>query len=199
MKSNPVYRVCTKILFAPIILYGLYVQFHGDFGPGGGFQAGVIIAAAFILYGIVNSLEEVMQVAPPKIVTFMTVVGVALYGGVGVANLALGGNYLDYNTLSHDVAHGQHIGIILVELGVGITVTSVMLNLFYLFAGYKGVAREMTLDMLLMKWNYLIVVILMMIGLYIVMSRQNLVKKLVGLSIFPDVTFPALYLDRQGC
>ena len=142
MKSNPVYRVCTKILFAPIILYGLYVQFHGDFGPGGGFQAGVIIAAAFILYGIVNSLEEVMQVAPPKIVTFMTVVGVALYGGVGVANLFLGGNYLDYNTLSHDVAHGQHIGIILVELGVGITVTSVMLNLFYLFAGYKGGAKK---------------------------------------------------------
>ena len=88
-----------------------------------------------------------------------------------MANLALGGNYLDYNTLSHDVAHGQHIGIILVELGVGITVTSVMLNLFYLFAGYKGFA-EMTLDMLLMKWNYLIVVILMMIGLYIVMSRR---------------------------
>ena len=89
-----------------------------------------------------EQLLEAHQVAPPKIVTFMTVVGVALYGGVGVANLALGGNYLDYNTLSHDVAHGQHIGIILVELGVGITVTSVMLNLFYLFAGYKGVAKK---------------------------------------------------------
>lgn len=141
MKSNPVYRVCTKILFAPIILYGLYVQFHGDFGPGGGFQAGVIIAAAFILYGIVFSLEEVMEVAPPWVVTLMTAVGVMLYGGVGVVNLALGGNYLDYNTLADDVAHGQHYGILLVELGVGITVTSVMLNLFYLFAGYKGAAK----------------------------------------------------------
>ena len=142
MKSNPVFRVTTKILFAPIMLYGLYVQFHGDFGPGGGFQAGVIVAAAFILYGIVNSLEEVMTVAPPKIVTILTAVGVMLYGGVGVANLLLGGNYLDYNTLSHDAAHGQHIGIILVELGVGITVTSVMLNLFYLFAGYNGDGRK---------------------------------------------------------
>ena len=56
----------------------------------------------------------------------------------------------------------------------------------------------MTLDMLLMKWNYLIVVILMMIGLYIVMSRQNLVKKLVGAVDLPDITFPALYLHRQG-
>ena len=47
--DNLILRVCTKVLFTPIILFGLYVQFHGDFGPGGGFQAGVIVAAAFIL------------------------------------------------------------------------------------------------------------------------------------------------------
>ena len=52
MNENPILRVSTKILFAPIILFGLYVQFHGDFGPGGGFQAGVIVASAFILYSI---------------------------------------------------------------------------------------------------------------------------------------------------
>ena len=46
MKQNPVFRVVAKILFAPIIMFGLYVQFHGDYSPGGGFQAGVIIAAA---------------------------------------------------------------------------------------------------------------------------------------------------------
>ncbi len=141
MKSNPVFRVCTKILFAPIILFGLYVQFHGDFGPGGGFQAGVIIAAAFILYGIVFSHKEVIAVAPPRFVTAMMAFGIMLYGGVGVVNLLLGGNFLDYNTLSEDVAKGQHYGILLVELGIGITVTSVMLNLFYLFAGYKGAAK----------------------------------------------------------
>ena len=43
-QENPILRVSAKILFTPIILFGLYVQFHGDFGPGGGFQAGVIIA-----------------------------------------------------------------------------------------------------------------------------------------------------------
>ena len=52
MNQNPVFRVVAKILFAPIIMFGLYVQFHGDFGPGGGFQAGVIIAAAFILHAL---------------------------------------------------------------------------------------------------------------------------------------------------
>ena len=75
MKNNPILRVITKTLFAPIILYGLYVQFHGDFGPGGGFQAGVIIAAAFILYGMVFSLEELKQLAPPNITHALVAMG----------------------------------------------------------------------------------------------------------------------------
>ena len=38
-------------------------------------------------------------------------------------------------------------------------------------------------------WNYLIVILLMMIGLFLVISRENLVKKLVGLSIFQTSVF----------
>ena len=137
MSDNPVFRVTTKILFAPIIVYGLYVQFHGDFGPGGGFQAGVIIAAAFILYGLVFGMAALRRLAPPKIVAVFMAIGVLLYSAVGVASLLLGSNFLDYNALdAHDPAHGQHIGILLVEAGVGITVTSVMLVLFFTFAGY---------------------------------------------------------------
>ena len=138
MRDNPVYRVTTKVLFAPIIVYGLYVQFHADFGPGGGFQAGVIVAAAFILYALVFGLKDAKSVAPPGVVHALTAIGVLVYSGVGVANLLLGGNYLDYGTLAGDFAAAQHKGIILVELGVGVTVTSVMLALFYAFAGYAG-------------------------------------------------------------
>ena len=137
MSDNPVFRVTTKILFAPIVVYGLYVQFHGDFGPGGGFQAGVIIAAAFILYGLVFGMAALRRLAPPKIVAVFMAIGVLLYSAVGVASLLLGSNFLDYNALdAHDPAHGQHVGILLVEAGVGITVTSVMLVLFFAFAGY---------------------------------------------------------------
>ena len=141
MRNNPVFRVTTKVLFAPIILYGLYVQFHADFGPGGGFQAGVIVAAAFILHGIVFGLNEVKSVAPPAVVHALTAIGVILYSGVGAAGLLLGGNFLEYGTLSGDFATGQHKGILLVELGVGVTVTSVMLALYYAFAGYGGRRR----------------------------------------------------------
>ena len=136
MRRNPVFRVTTKVLFTPIIVYGLYVQFHADFGPGGGFQAGVIIAAAFILYGLVYGIKEVKEVAPPGVVHALTSIGVLLYSGVGVANLMLGGNFLDYNTLAPDIAGAQHKGILIVELGVGVTVTSVMMALFYAFASF---------------------------------------------------------------
>ena len=136
MKKNPVFRVAAKILFAPIILFGLYVQFHGDFGPGGGFQAGVIIAAAFILHALVFGLNQGRRLVSARVNLWVMVIGVLIYGGVGVFSLYQGGLFLDYTALTGSVGSGQHIGIILVELGVGVTVTSVMLALFHAFAGF---------------------------------------------------------------
>ena len=136
MKNNPVFRVAAKILFAPTILFGLYVQFHGDFGPGGGFQAGVIIAAAFILHALVFGLEQGRRLVSARVNLWVMAMGVLIYGGVGVFSLYQGGLFLDYTALTGSVGSGQHIGIILVEIGVGVTVTSVMLALFHAFAGF---------------------------------------------------------------
>lgn len=136
MQNNPVFRLAAKILFAPIIMFGLYVQFHGDYGPGGGFQAGVIIAAAFILHGLVFGLDAGRRLVSTKVNVVMMSLGVLLYGSVGVVSILNGGYFLDYTALTGDVAGGQHIGILLVELGVGLTVTSVMLALFHAFAGF---------------------------------------------------------------
>ena len=136
MKQNPIFRVVAKILFAPIIMFGLYVQFHGDYSPGGGFQAGVIIAAAFILHAIVFGLQAGREIVSARVNLWMMVFGVLLYGGVGVVSMAKGGLFHDYTALTGSVATGQHIGILLVELGVGLTVTSVMLAVFHAFAGF---------------------------------------------------------------
>ena len=136
MKHNPILRVTSKILFAPIMLYGFYVQFHGDFGPGGGFQAGVIIAAALILYGLIFGLYSLKQVAPPPVVHALMGIGVLIFGGVGVVGLVLGGEFLNYSVLLADAAKGQHWGILLVEFGVGTTVASTILGLFMAFAGF---------------------------------------------------------------
>jgi multicomponent Na+:H+ antiporter subunit B len=135
MRHHIVLRVVAKLLIPLIMLFALYVQFHGDYGPGGGFQAGVIFAAALILYAIIFGLESARRVAPPTIVRCAVALGVLLYAGVGVCGLLLGGNFLDYSVLAHDALHGQHYGIILVELGVGITVAGVMVAVFFTFAG----------------------------------------------------------------
>lgn len=135
MEHHLILRVVTKMLVGPILLYALYVQFHGDFGPGGGFQAGVIFAVAFILYGLVFSLRQLRKLVPDWIVQQLVAIGVLLYAGTGIVTLFLGGNFLDYNVLSDVGYKGQHWGIIAVELGVGITVFAVMLSIYYAFAG----------------------------------------------------------------
>jgi multicomponent Na+:H+ antiporter subunit B len=135
MRSQLVLRVIAKLLIPFMLLFALYVQFHGDFGPGGGFQAGVITAAAVILYGLIYGLPAARRLVPDRFVESMIACGVLLYGGVGVAGMLLGGNFLDYFVLAADPVHGQHRGILLVELGVLITVAGVMLKIFYVFAG----------------------------------------------------------------
>ncbi len=135
MRHHRILRVITKLTVPGILLFGLYVQFHGDYGPGGGFQAGVIFGAGFILYGLVFGLEDLRKVAPPPITTTLIAVGVLLFAGVGIMSQLLGANYLDYDVLAADPHAGQHLGIILVELGVGITVAAVMMTIFMTFAG----------------------------------------------------------------
>lgn len=144
MKHHLILRVATKLLVPPILLFALYVQFHGDYGPGGGFQAGVLFAAAIILYALVYGLETARDAVSPALIRFLVPLGFLLYASVGVASLVLGANFLDYNVLRHDPIHGQHLGILLVELGVGITVAATMVSLFYHFAGRDKDAPDMT-------------------------------------------------------
>jgi multicomponent Na+:H+ antiporter subunit B len=135
MINQIILKVAAKLLIPVILLFGLYVQFHGDYGPGGGFQAGVIMAAAFILYGIIFGLENAKKVLPTGLVRFFSALGVLIYAGVGVVTMLLGAEFLNYNVLRHDPHHGQHLGILLVEIGVLVTVFGVMVTIFYMFAG----------------------------------------------------------------
>ncbi len=129
-------RVVTKLCVGVIMLFALYVQFHGDYSPGGGFQAGVIMAVAFIIYGIVFGLTTVKRVLPPWFVHKMVALGVLIYAGTGIVSMFMGYDFLDYDALvaAHPV-EGQHYGLLIVEFGVGVTVTGVMVAVYYAFAG----------------------------------------------------------------
>ena len=133
MDDRVILRVGAKILIPFILLFALYVQFHGDFGPGGGFQAGVI------LYALVYGLGTAKRALPPTAVYVCAAAGVLIYAGVGYLTMALGGEFLAYNVLRHDPEHGQELGILLVELGVLVTVFGSMVAIFYAFAGRRKV------------------------------------------------------------
>jgi len=141
VKDYLVLRVIAKLMIPFMLLFALYVQFHGDFGPGGGFQAGVITAAAIIFYAIIFGLPAARAVVPDRLVETMVAAGVLIYAGIGVAGLLLGGNYLDYFVLDRDPVHGQERGIFWVEAGVLVTVAGVMLKIFYMFAD-RGLDTE---------------------------------------------------------
>jgi len=142
MSQHIILRVVSKVLIPPIFLFALYVQFHGDYGPGGGFQAGVIFAAAIILYSMIFGLDTARSVISQPLIRLLSAFGVMLYGCVGIVSLLNGHNFLDYSALAHDPLHGQHYGILLVELGVGITVASVMILIFFNFASRVDMVQE---------------------------------------------------------
>ncbi len=127
-------RVVAKLLIPMILIFALYVQFHGDYGPGGGFQAGVIFASAFILYSLIFGIENARSVISFNLLRIVSALGLLLYLGVGISALIFGGNFLDYNVLASNPLSGQHIGILLIELGVGLTVAAVMTMTFFVFS-----------------------------------------------------------------
>ncbi len=131
MKNRIILRIVAKLMLPYILLYAFYVQWHGDFGPGGGFQAGVIFAAGIILYALIFGLEATQEAVRPGVVHAGVALGLILYIGVGVVAMLLGAEFLAYDAFG---PHGQHRGILLVEAGVGITVASVMITIFYSFA-----------------------------------------------------------------
>ena len=131
MKDQVVLRVITKMLVPYMLVFGCYVITHGEIGPGGGFQGGVILAAGFILYGVVFGKEALHRVVPRRLVDGLAAFGVLLFAGVGVWTMLLGGRFLDYSVLpAKDYGYAEALGMTLVEYGVGITVCTVMITVY---------------------------------------------------------------------
>jgi multicomponent Na+:H+ antiporter subunit B len=138
MAEHRILRIVSKMLMPLILLFALYVQFHGEYGPGGGFQAGVIFAAGIILYAMLFGVSTARTVIKPHALQMLAALGVLVYGSVGLLSLVSGANFLDYSALANDPVHGQHLGILLIELGVGITVAAAMILIFYAFSETPG-------------------------------------------------------------
>lgn len=134
MREHGILRVVARFVIPLIMLFGLYIQFHGDYSPGGGFQAGVVFAAAWILFVLIYGLEDALKVIPERAMFVIMLLGVLVYAAVGLAGVLLGGHFLDFYPLLPGKHAAQQFGIITVELGVGMTVATVMMLVFTQFA-----------------------------------------------------------------
>ena len=131
MRDQVILRVVAKVTVPFILVFGFYVITHGELGPGGGFQGGVVLAAAFILYGLVFGLEDLEKIIPRRLTDAMAGLGVLIYTGVGLFGIFGGYNFLDYTPLRLTGADAaESWGMTLVEYGVGITVAAVMVIVF---------------------------------------------------------------------
>jgi multicomponent Na+:H+ antiporter subunit B len=131
MRDQVILRIVTKLTIPFILVFGFYVITHGELGPGGGFQGGVILASAFILYGLVFGVDEMRKMIPRGVSDTLACVGVLLYAGTGVFSLLAGHKYLDYTPLTpSNPAIAESWGMTLVEYGVGMTVATVMITVF---------------------------------------------------------------------
>ncbi|OWZ25440.1 Na(+)/H(+) antiporter subunit B [Wolbachia endosymbiont of Wuchereria bancrofti] len=137
MIKDPVLNAVTFLMVPLIILFALYIQFHGDYAPGGGFQAGIIIASGIILYSMLFGVSTTLKAIPYPAIKFTSMLGIFIYGGTGIATVLLGQNFLSYDILLANNVAGQKLGIFLVELGVALTVCSSMLIIYIDFARRK--------------------------------------------------------------
>jgi multicomponent Na+:H+ antiporter subunit B len=132
-----VLRVVAKLIIPFILLYAFYIQLHGEYSPGGGFQAGVVLAAGFILFCLIYGIEKTKKVINVEELRITACIGALLYIGVGFVNMFQGGKFLQYSTLHENLNTAQQIGIVIIELGVGITVFAAMMMIFLLFTDRK--------------------------------------------------------------
>ena len=128
-QESVIVRTASRILAPFIQLFGLYVIMHGHSSPGGGFQGGVILGTSFILLAIAYGIDEVKRRFSLAALTVLTSTGVFLYGGIGLLCLLLGANFLDYGVLPF--VEPRAMGMLGVEIGVGITVMAVMISIFH--------------------------------------------------------------------
>jgi multicomponent Na+:H+ antiporter subunit B len=133
-------RTLLAPLLAAIQLFAVYLLLHGHYSPGGGFVAGVLFAASFILPRLTWGQPQGRLALSPQKAALMAVAGIVIFAGIGVAPIFVGETMLDYAVLPLADApqYRRSMGILLIEVGVTMAVAGAMLSMFYALSGPVG-------------------------------------------------------------
>lgn len=136
--NSPILQGTTRILAPLILLFSIYMLLRGHNEPGGGFIAGLIAAAAFVLFAMAwgaGAARASIRIAPAR----LAAVGALLAGASGVAGSVLGlspfsGLWLFVGGGAGD--KGLPLSTVLVfDIGVYLTVLGSVLVLFFALEG----------------------------------------------------------------
>ena len=138
-QSIIVQTVCS-LLIPFIQLFAIYVIIHGHYGPGGGFQGGVLLAVSIMLQRLYLGREVSYQKFPPKLALALAAIGMLIFGLSGIIPMVTGGAFLDYAYLPIPWVHGAELralGILIVEIGIGLAVFGTLVLIFDSLVGER--------------------------------------------------------------
>lgn len=131
--SSPIILLLSRVLSPYIMLFGMYVIFHGHYSPGGGFQGGALLASSILLIRIAMD-EKVHQLHFNRSYGIpLGALGVLIFFGVGFIALIMGGHFLDYSLLPFPgmiTAELRFYGILFIEVGVGLAVMTILVAIY---------------------------------------------------------------------
>ncbi len=142
IKLSLIVRVVTQKLFPFLLMFGAYIILHGSSSPGGGFQGGVVVGAAYILFAIGVDAQEGRTLAPAIALKMVESAGVLIFVGIGLVGVVLGYSFLANRVAGFPpqgmagslLSGGTLLGI---NIGIGIHVAATVVTLFHAFLEYE--------------------------------------------------------------
>ena len=128
-----------RVLLVPFIfVFGVYVLVHGEASPGGGFQAGAIVAAGLVLARLTTGSEHGERRISTRVLLWLASAGIGIYVLAGIVPLLAGVTFLDYaalpvewfNAVAGHERTNRAMGIFIVEVGIFIGIFSVLVILY---------------------------------------------------------------------
>ncbi|MCA0254876.1 MAG: Na(+)/H(+) antiporter subunit B [Proteobacteria bacterium] len=132
LKEFSVIRCILSFIIPFIVVYSIFIQLNGEISPGGGFQAGVIFASSLIGYELISGTNKFLYHFKIDSLKITMIFGVLIYASTGLVSLLFDHNFLDYDALNNSLIFGQKLGIFIIEIGVGITVSATMCLIYIL-------------------------------------------------------------------
>lgn len=131
--ESPIIEVAGRGLAPVIQLIGIYVFFHGHYGPGGGFQGGVLLAAGVLLLRMTIGFENSQLQVKSKITILLCAIGALIFAGTGLVTVWFGGNFMDYAYLPVSWMEAddlRYYGILFIEVGVTLAVMTALIAIY---------------------------------------------------------------------